>query len=118
MRRVVRLVPLDFRSKLNWLDVDRGLVETEKLLPLEPNKINQGIEYLPQTHKFESLYICNLMLRTFDISNLDYLLCQKHLRSTTLGCEDIAGLQKNQSMAYGAKTQFVSKVGGGRMISL
>ena len=73
------------------------------MLPLEPNKINQGIEYLPQTHKFESLYICNLMLRTFAISNLYYLLCQKHLRSTTLGCEDIAGLQKIKVWPMGQK---------------
>ena len=43
------------------------------------------------------------MLRTFDISNLDYLLCQKHLRSTTLGCEDIAGLQKIKVWPMGQK---------------
>ena len=31
-------------------------------------------ESLPQTRIFLSLYLCNMMVKTFDISNLDYLI--------------------------------------------
>ena len=36
--------------------------------------VNKGIESLPQTQIFLSLNRCNLMVLTFDISNLDYLI--------------------------------------------
>ena len=34
----------------------------------------KGTEFLPQTQIFSFQYLCNLMLQTFDISNLDYLI--------------------------------------------
>ena len=33
-----------------------------------------GIEFLPQTQIFWSQYLCNLMVQTFNISNLDYFI--------------------------------------------
>ena len=37
-------------------------------------EIVKGIESLPQTQIFKPLYLGNLMVETFDISNLDYLI--------------------------------------------
>ena len=34
----------------------------------------KGIEFLPQTQIFLSQYLSNLMVQTFDISNLDYFI--------------------------------------------
>jgi len=34
----------------------------------------KGIEFLPQTKIFWFQYLCNLMVQTFDISNLDYFI--------------------------------------------
>jgi len=53
------------------------------------------IESLPQTKMFESHYICNLMLYTFDFQNLDYLI---YLRSMKLGHRDI-GVRKSEFVA-------------------
>ena len=53
----------------------------------------KGIEFLPQTKIFWFHYLCNLMVKTFDISNFDYFInkhySMKYLRSTTLGYKDI-----------------------------
>ena len=38
----------------------------------EKNK--KGFEFLPQTQIFLSQYLCNLMVQTFDISNLDNII--------------------------------------------
>ena len=38
--------------------------------------IYKEIESLSQTQKFKSLYLCNLMAKTFDISYLDSLIQQ------------------------------------------
>ena len=40
-------------------------------LPIIKQNVLWGIKFLPQTQMFWSLYLCNLMLSTFDISNLD-----------------------------------------------
>ena len=37
------------------------------------SKHDQRNCFLPQTQIFGSLYLCNLMVQTFDISNLHYL---------------------------------------------
>ena len=37
---------------------------------------NNGIESLPHTQIIQSLYLCNLIVLIFDISNLDYLIKQ------------------------------------------
>ena len=48
---------------------------------------------LPQTQLFSSLYLCNLTVKAFDFSNLDYLTYRiyswKYQRSTTFGCNDL-----------------------------
>ena len=38
--------------------------------------LHKEIESLPQTQIFKSLYLCNLMMLTFDISNKDYFVQQ------------------------------------------
>ena len=37
-------------------------------------ELRKGIEFLPQTQIFLSLYLGNLMVETLDISNLGYLI--------------------------------------------
>ena len=74
-------------------------------------KIRKGIEFLPQTQFFWSQYLCNLIVQTFDISNLDYFIyininSLKYLRSTTLGYKDIE-IRKSE---FGAKTQLLYKM--------
>ena len=59
------------------------------------NRQAKEIESLPQTKMFESHYICNLMLYTFDFQNLDYLI---YLRSIKLGHRDI-GVRKSEFVA-------------------
>ena len=60
-----------------------------------------GIDSLPQTKIFKSLYLCELIIETFDISNLAHLILQKYPRSTTLGCKDI----RIKNSEFVAKTQ-------------
>ena len=52
--------------------------------------------------------LCNLMFKTFDFSNLDYLMNRihsfKYLRSTKLGCKDI----KIKKSEFVAKIKFLS----------
>ena len=67
-------------------------------------KMIKGIEFLPHTQIFKSLYLCKL---TFDILNLYFFVCNithdlKYLRSTTLVSKDI-GIKKS---VFVAKTQF------------
>ena len=68
----------------------------------------KGIEFLPQTTIFLSLYLCNRMVYTFDISNLiiwsNNIHTLKYQRSITLGCKDIA----IRKFEFVAKTQFLS----------
>ena len=53
---------------------------------------------------FESLYFCNLIVQTCDISNLDYNDHSiEYLRSMTLNCKNI-GIEKS---VFTAKTQFL-----------
>ena len=37
-------------------------------------EVDKGFEFLTQTQIFLCLYLYNLMVETFDISNLDYLI--------------------------------------------
>jgi len=67
----------------------------------------KGIEFLPQTKIFWFQYLYNLMVQTFDISNLIILSISinslKNLRSTALGNKDIE-IRKSE---FVAKTQFL-----------
>ena len=58
---------------------------------------HEGVASLPQTHTCYSLYLCNLIVKTFDISNVDDLM-QQYLRSYTLGCTDIE-IRKSEFVA-------------------
>ena len=46
------------------------------LTKIHTNIVNR-IKFLQQTKMFKSLIRCNLMVETFDILNLDYLIYQK-----------------------------------------
>ena len=39
-----------------------------------PVMSHKGIESLPQSHIFYSIYLSNLMVKTFDISNFDHVI--------------------------------------------
>ena len=49
----------------------RGRTDNEEVKIIGSDK---PIEFLPQTQIFLSQYFCNLMMKTFDILNLDYLI--------------------------------------------
>ena len=50
-------------------------VNNSKVVEYSKGRINsKGIEFLPQTKIFWFQYLCNLMVQTFDISNLDYFI--------------------------------------------
>ena len=64
--------------------------------------MNRHLRSLPQNQIFLSLYLCNQMVITFYISNLDYFLKQKLKfeikRFTTLSCKYI-GIRKSEFVA-------------------
>ena len=68
----------------------------------------KGIEFLSQTKIFWFQYLCNLMVQTFDISNLNYFIYKylsfKYLRSTTMGYKGIE-IRKSE---FVAKTKLLS----------
>ena len=53
----------------------RELVHSDSFI-FYPVKYRKGIESLPQTRIFKSLYHCNLKKYTFDTSNLNYYLTE------------------------------------------
>ena len=70
-----------YRHK-NWREVGEGVglylrpdkKQTKSWREGGKLKIRKGIEFLPQTQFFWSQYLCNLIVQTFDISNLDYFI--------------------------------------------
>ena len=65
-----------------WLEQEREELAVSYVLifllywvvkSVEEIKGGKGIEFLPQTQIFLSLYLCNQMVYTDDISNLDYI---------------------------------------------
>ena len=98
----------DPNRTLNWPQPDPKLCQRVDLGFNEYLYQSKGIESLPQINIFESLYLGNLWMFTFDISNLNYLILLmyslKYLRSTTFGCKDI-GIRKSEIVG---KTQFLS----------
>ena len=68
----------------------------------KPSDFYKGIESLPQTQIFSFLYLYNLMVKAFGISNLIILSSRihslKYLTSTTLGCKYI-GIIKSEFVA-------------------
>ena len=65
------------------------------------------IDFLPQTRFLWTQYLCNLMVQTVDISNLDYFIyiinSLKYLRSTTLDYKD----KEIRKSEFVAKTQLL-----------
>ena len=52
---------------------DQAIEEQAEIPESEDLSKHKGIEFLPQTKIFKSLYLCNLTACNFDISDLFYL---------------------------------------------
>jgi len=70
--------------------LEQSVVCPETIKPIDEERFYKGIESLPQTLIFLSMYLSNPMLQTLNISTMIYLysniLSLKYPKFTSLGC--------------------------------
>ena len=70
--------------------LEQSVVCPETIKPIDEERFYRGIESLPQTLIFLSMYLSNPMLQTLNISTMIYLysniLSLKYPKFTSLGC--------------------------------
>ena len=70
--------------------LEQTVVCPETIKPIDEERFYRGIESLPQTLIFLSMYLSNPMLQTLNISTMIYLysniLSLKYPKFTSLGC--------------------------------